>query len=223
VAAGLGADDPGFRYANLAVRGKLLRQVVDEQVPAAIALEPDLVSFAAGVNDALRRHWSLEPAAAMLEAAVKDLRGSGADVLLVAFGDPTRRSGAMQAVKDRISDYDRVVRRVADDYGCLLVDFWGLAVFDDDVFWSDDRLHLSSEGHARAGAAALEALGAGDDAWRSPIATTPRPSAAARAASTAAWTVNHLAPWLLRRIQGRSSGDGLSAKRPGWSPIGPQG
>ncbi|MGH2928247.1 MAG: SGNH/GDSL hydrolase family protein, partial [Solirubrobacteraceae bacterium] len=40
----LAADYQGLRYANLAVRGKLLRQIVAEQVPAAAAMSADLVS-----------------------------------------------------------------------------------------------------------------------------------------------------------------------------------
>ena len=54
VAAALAERAPGFRYANLAVRGKLLDQVIAEQVPRAIELAPDLVSLAAGGNDILR-------------------------------------------------------------------------------------------------------------------------------------------------------------------------
>ena len=54
VAAALAAQRPGFRYANLAVRGKRLGQVVAEQVPRAAELAPDLVSLAAGGNDILR-------------------------------------------------------------------------------------------------------------------------------------------------------------------------
>src|SRR5262245_28619494 len=53
-AAMLAAQRPGLRYANLAVRGKTLGQVADEQVPQAIAMAPDLVSLAAGGNDLLR-------------------------------------------------------------------------------------------------------------------------------------------------------------------------
>ena len=41
----LAAQYPGLRYANLAVRGRLLRQIVAEQVPAAAKLEPGLVSI----------------------------------------------------------------------------------------------------------------------------------------------------------------------------------
>ena len=49
----LAGQQPGLRYANLAVRGKRLGQVADEQVPQAIAMAPDLVSLAAGGNDLL--------------------------------------------------------------------------------------------------------------------------------------------------------------------------
>ena len=59
-AASVDAVYPGLLYANLAVRGKLIKEVVDEQVPAAIDLRPDLVTFAAGVNDALRRNFDLD-------------------------------------------------------------------------------------------------------------------------------------------------------------------
>ena len=48
VAAALAAQRPGFRYANLAIRGKLLAEVVAEQLPRAVELAPDLVSLAAG-------------------------------------------------------------------------------------------------------------------------------------------------------------------------------
>ena len=47
VAEHLAADRPGFRYANLAVRGKLLDQIVDDQVPVAERLAPDLITFSA--------------------------------------------------------------------------------------------------------------------------------------------------------------------------------
>src|SRR5262249_24799452 len=53
--AGLAAAEyPGLRYANLSVLGKLLRQIVAEQVPAAAGMAPSLVSIAGGGNDILR-------------------------------------------------------------------------------------------------------------------------------------------------------------------------
>lgn len=55
VAATLNNHHPGLLYANHAIRGRLMGQVLEEQVPAAVAQNPDLVTLAAGVNDALRR------------------------------------------------------------------------------------------------------------------------------------------------------------------------
>jgi lysophospholipase L1-like esterase len=55
VARALAAEqEPGFRYANLAVRGKLIGQIHDEQLEAALAMGPELVTLAGGLNDVLR-------------------------------------------------------------------------------------------------------------------------------------------------------------------------
>ncbi|WP_279403059.1 SGNH/GDSL hydrolase family protein, partial [Arthrobacter sp. JCM 19049] len=43
-----------FAYANLAIRGRLIAQIVEEQIDPAIALKPDLISICAGGNDVLR-------------------------------------------------------------------------------------------------------------------------------------------------------------------------
>src|SRR5689334_25190754 len=46
-------DEPGFRYANLGVRGRRLDQMLVEQVPSAEALRPDLVAVFGGGNDVM--------------------------------------------------------------------------------------------------------------------------------------------------------------------------
>jgi lysophospholipase L1-like esterase len=211
------ADDlaqrvPDFSYANLAIRGRLVQQVSDEQVPLALAMSPDLVSFAAGVNDCLRSGFDLNAASTAVERAVRSLRAQGSDVLLFSFGDPSRRSALMGLVRGRIWAYDQAVRAIAGHYGCYLVDFWDVAVFDEDPYWDDDRLHLSPAGHALAARAALQALGLGSDSWRTPRPVV-RPGTAARAASHANWARAHLGPWFVRRIRGRSSGDAITAKQ----------
>ncbi len=55
VAARLAEETPELTYANLAIRGRLFDNIVEEQVPPALRMQPDLISFAAGGNDALRR------------------------------------------------------------------------------------------------------------------------------------------------------------------------
>jgi lysophospholipase L1-like esterase len=44
------APSGSIEYANLAIRGRLLPQVLAEQVPVALAAQPDLVSLVAGGN-----------------------------------------------------------------------------------------------------------------------------------------------------------------------------
>src|SRR5277367_2761427 len=88
-AAGLLAVEyPGLRYANLAVRGKLLRQIVAEQVPAAAAMSPGLVSIAGGGNDILRPGADPDVLAELFDSAVARLRATGSQVLMFTGFDP---------------------------------------------------------------------------------------------------------------------------------------
>lgn len=216
------AVGPGeFSYANLAIRGRLLPQVVAEQVPLALAMEPDLVSIGAGVNDALRRHFDLDALATHLENGTRVLRGTGADVLLFAFGDPGRRSRAMSPIRHRIRSLNTAVHAIAEQYGCLVVDFWGVAEYDHDRYWDGDRLHLSPEGHALAAQTALSALGLASDHWRTPAPLPDRAHLAKRVAAHVRWLGAHAGPWVSRRARGQSSGDAVEAKDPQPRQIGP--
>jgi lysophospholipase L1-like esterase len=211
--------EPGIEYANLAVRGRLVRQVMDEQVPPAIVLRPDLTSIAVGVNDTLRPRFDLNPVATALEGGVRALRRSGSDVLLFAFGDPARRSLAMAPVRERIRAYNSAVRAIAVEYDCYLVSFWEVAAYDDDRLWDEDRLHLSPEGHALVVDTALEALGLGEPTWRTPAVPGARRPLPARTGQHAQWVRRHLAPWIVRRARGESSGDEVTPKDPQWVAV----
>ncbi len=213
----------GIDYANLAVRGRLVRPVVAEQVPTAVALRPDLASLAVGVNDTLRPHFDLDPIATAMENGVRDLRAAGSDVLLFAFGDPARRSRAMAPVRERIRSFNSAVLSIAEHYDCYLVSFWEVAAYDDDRLWDEDRLHLSPAGHELAAATALEALGLGPADWRTPAVPGPRPSLATRGRQHARWANRHLAPWVVRRMKGESSGDTVTAKFADWIHLPPSG
>jgi lysophospholipase L1-like esterase len=72
----LSVQQPGLRYANLAVRGKLLGEVAAEQVPRAIEMAPDLVSIAAGGNDILRPGTDPDALAEVFDDCVASLRAA---------------------------------------------------------------------------------------------------------------------------------------------------
>jgi lysophospholipase L1-like esterase len=220
VAQRLANEQGSIQYANLAVRGRQLGNIVAEQVPTALAMRPDLVSFAAGGNDVLRRNF--DPAALVTEfdETVATLRKLGADVVLFRFADVTKRLPGRRMILPRVEILNRAVDETAERHGARLIDLWHDAEFLNPRLWSVDRLHLSALGHHRVAAHVLTALElTPEPEW---LASSPPPDpvgwVAARTAD-ARWATQHLAPWVKRRLTGRSSGDAVSAKRPGLDPL----
>lgn len=215
----LAETNPGLEYANLAVRGRKVREIVDHQVPAALAMHPDLVSLAGGINDVLRPSVDVDDVAALMRNGVETIRASGADVLLTCFGDPSRRSFLLGRVAARLGAYRHHVLSIAKDHDCFVMDFWGVPIFDDARFWAADRLHLSPAGHALVAHNAADALQIGDSAWRTPPPPEPPMPWLQRRREDGAWVAEYLGPWLTRRLRGGSSGEGVEPKRPTLSPV----
>ena len=224
VAERLSADEPGLGYANLAVRGRLFDRIVDEQVPVALRLGPDLVSFAAGGNDALRRNFDAPALVARFDDVIRTLRACGADVIIFRFADVTRRLPGRRLILPRVEALNVAVGEVADRHGAMLVDLWADEEFHSPLLWSTDRLHLNGYGHRRVAAHVLTALDLKPDPqwWVLPDAG-PVQSWAGRRAADARWAKQHFAPWVRRRLTGRSSGDLVTAKRPELAPVVPTG
>jgi lysophospholipase L1-like esterase len=220
VAAELAARVPVFGYANLAIRGKLFGPIVEHQVPAALDLEPELISFAAGGNDALRRGFDGASLVAQLDEVAKRLRASGADLLLFQFANVSGRLPGGRIMRPRQIMLNDAAAEAADRYGARLVDLWADDEFTDPLLWSVDRLHMNGYGHRRVAAHVLTALGlVPDAAWWEPPVRGPVMSWGGRRVADARWAGQHLAPWVKRRITGRSSGDFRTAKRPTLGPL----
>jgi lysophospholipase L1-like esterase len=234
----MAAEYPALQYANLAVRGKLLRQIVAEQVPAAVALSPGLVSIAGGGNDIIRPGGDPDTLAELFDAAVARLRASGCRVLMFTGADLVGFP-VMRLLRGRIAAYNMHLRSIADERGCDLVDLWSMRFLRDLSAWSPDRLHLTSQSHQRVALRAAEVLGLPViEDWRddrapagSPLARgVPAPHSLRRPPAEnwltsrrddVRWAREYLAPWVNRRLHGVSSGDGRTAKRPQLSPVSP--
>ena len=215
LAGHLAAVTPGgLEYANLAVRGRLLQQVLDEQLPAALALGPDLVSLVAGGNDLLRPGADPDTLATGMDTAVARLRAAGADVLLATGVDP-RQTPLIGRTRGRSATYNAHLWSIAARHGASVLDQWGAAWVQDARMWDADRLHLNTEGHRRTALAAAAVLGVDvDPGWAVPLDPAPALPRRDRVAAEAAWVRSFVVPWVGRRVRGRSSGDGRTAKRP---------
>ncbi|MFD7026671.1 SGNH/GDSL hydrolase family protein [Streptomyces sp. NPDC059917] len=212
-------DEHDFRYANLAVRGKLLDQIVAEQVPRAKELAPDLVTFCAGGNDIIRPGSDPDDVAERFEAALADLVGSVGQVMITT-GFDTRDVPVLKHIRGKVATYSAHVRSIADRYGCPVLDLWSLKSVQDRRAWDDDRLHLSPEGHTRVALRAAQVLGLDvpadpDQPWPP---QQPRGSAEVTR-DNIQWAREYLVPWIGRRLRGESSGDHMEAKRPDLLPL----
>jgi lysophospholipase L1-like esterase len=211
VAAALAGDD--FEYANLAIRGRKMLGILDEQLEPALAMSPDLVSIYAGANDILRPRIDVDDLVARYDAAIARLVDAGAHVVTFTAFDPGGFP-VFGALRGRFAVYNELVREVAEKHGATLVDFWRLRDYRDDRMWDDDRMHMSSAGHQRMAIAVLDALGLSHDLVPLPLqdrrVLTPRE----RRAASLEWARTHAGPWVKRRVTGTSSGDLLHPRRP---------
>ncbi len=214
-----GGEEP-LQYANLAIRGRLLRPILVEQVPAALDLKPDLVSLVGGGNDILRPAADVDRMARNLEAGVVRLREAGVDVLL-GTGVDSADSPLVKATRSRVAIYNALIWSMARRHGAYVVDLWGMRSLRDWRMWADDRIHLTTDGHARVAQGALVGLGLAPDApdWDDPLAPLPATPRMRKAREDAAWVREHVYPWATRRLRGRSSGDERVPKRPELAPL----
>jgi lysophospholipase L1-like esterase len=213
-------DNRTFGYANLAVRGRLLDDIVGMQVDHALALEPDLISMVGGGNDILRPRADIDALATRLEGAVARLRAGGADVLLATPVDP-RDAPLVKATRGRAATYAAHIWSIARRHDAFVIDLWGMAALRDWRLWAPDRIHLASEGHRRVALNALTTLGftAPDAGWADPLPPAAPISRADAARANARWAREYVGPWVQRRLRGQSSGDTISAKRPTVAPL----
>ena len=225
LAVTLAGQYPDLRYANLAVRGKLLRQIVHEQLPAAVALSPGLVSIAGGGNDILRPGADPDTLAELFDAAVARLRESGCRVLTFTGFDPVGLP-VLRLLRGRIATYNMHLRAIADSRGCYLVDLWSMRFLREPAAWSPDRLHLTTASHERIAQHASEVLGIpatqASSVGPAPVAGKQRAAIVLAARrEDIKWAREYALPWVNRRLRRTSSGDGRSPKRPHLEPVTP--
>ncbi|WGX97454.1 SGNH/GDSL hydrolase family protein [Nocardioides sp. L-11A] len=219
LAARASAEGVDFGYANLAIRGRKLPAIIDEQVDAALALGPDLVSIHGGGNDVLRPKVDIDALAASYDEAIGRLTAGGAHVVMFTIAD-TGDSGVMKVIRGRTAIFNEWAREIAEKHGATLVDMWRMRGWKVAEVMDEDRLHLNAVGHQAIAIAALDALGVEHDLQPFDPVSAPVLSAREQRAADLAWARTHLAPWVQRRVTGRSSGDGVAPKRPTFQPIG---
>jgi lysophospholipase L1-like esterase len=216
LAAMLHSHHPGLTYANLAVRGRRIADLLDEQLPTALAMEPDLITVCIGMNDVTRPGPHFGSALAELDDMHNKLAASGATVVTTTFPNIAKILPIGRVIASRVEQINAEIRNAAVRHGFRLVDLYHAPSMTRLDTWSADRVHGSDKGHQLFAAAAAEALGlpGSNHDWAMADGPAQRPSLRSQVRSQVQWTRNMFLPWLWDQARGRSSGDGRGPKRP---------
>lgn len=215
-------------FANLAVRGRRIADVVGEQVPGALALQPDLVSVLVGANDLMSPTADPDALAERLSDGVRMLRAHGTTVLLANLFDP-QFAFFLKPFRGRAAVFNANIWSIARDHHAVVLDVWGVREFRDPAMWGADRVHLSSRGHRLLATHAAHALGVpyaettSAESGDAPLGAVEEPPTPPDDLPLRTWLRVHAIPWAARRLRGISSGDGLSPKLPEALPVRSQG
>ena len=210
------AQQTPLAYANLAVRGRKTREVLDLQLQPALAMRPDLATVFAGTNDVIRSTFRAEEVLADLRTMQVALRDAGATVLTITMPDISEIAPIAKKARPRLAIFNEGVRKLCAETGTLLLDVALDPTAVDRRYWHEDRLHANAEGHRLIAAGLARTLGL---PGFSEVPETVLPALPPRGPVSATidevrWVANYLTPWLVRRVLGSSSGDGITAKRP---------
>ncbi|MDV7245370.1 MULTISPECIES: SGNH/GDSL hydrolase family protein [Rhodococcus] len=175
LAAVLAAHYDAVAYANLAVRGKLAPEVLTEQVGAARALRPDLVTVTAGGNDALRPSGDVLEVLDVLDRIAAELSAVATTTIVVKVPNLAGLSIPGRLLGGRVRALNAGIDRIAEIRGVLALTVPAGSVFEDLRAWSPDRLHLNELGHQRLASGAAHLLGLPDGTdWHLPPAGSLR-------------------------------------------------
>ncbi|MFG6491842.1 SGNH/GDSL hydrolase family protein [Microbacterium sp. P03] len=207
-----------IEYANLAIRGRLVWPIIEQQLEPALALRPTHLSFNGGGNDILRPRASVSDIADAFSRVLRRCDEEGVRLILLSGANPSAQL-PMGRVFQRRGDLlsAAVLERIQDRPDVCRAFNWPDRELSQPSFWSADRLHMNARGHHRVAARVLDALGCDVPAgwWSLPV-----PPASLRP-SGAAYYREYVGPWVRRRLAGTSSGDGRAAKYPDWVKIAP--
>lgn len=197
-----GLSEPSAEFTNLAVSGAQTRDVLETQLPAALALRPDVASVLVGVNDTLRRTFDIQHITERLDNVYAAFTRQGTAVLTACLPDPGSMLGLPGVLASPLARRQRavntVVHALSERYGAMHVHAAEGDWVDDRAMWSSDRLHPGERGHRQLAVRFHEVLtDAGIATGTAPTAEPEFPPPTKSASLM--WLATAGTAWVLRR------------------------
>lgn len=158
-----------IRVINMGISGNTVRDLKNRWQTDVLDLKPDWLSIMIGTNDVWRQFDSPDQPASHVyapeyEATLTDLVNRTKPALkgLVLMTPFYMEPDATQAMRSKMDQYGRIVKKIADDAGCYFVDTQ--AAFNQAMqhqpyqILAQDRVHPSLAGHMILAIAFLKAV-----------------------------------------------------------------
>ncbi len=204
-------DGREFKYANLAIRGANIRAIMGSQLERALLLKPDLVSVMAGQNDFFCKAEDLPELERVFREGIQKLLDAGCQVIVSNTINPIHLV-VFRRLARLASTMTEMIERVAKQLNVPIHDVHRIESLSEIRYWAEDMVHFSGPGHIKVANKAADILQLRyrqselDDCeiW------IPKRGLI----GTSRWVVVHVIPFIVRRMRGVTSGDGLEPKLP---------
>jgi lysophospholipase L1-like esterase len=157
------------RWRNLGTYRATTQDVVDRQLPRALADQAALVGVVVGTNDVVS-DWDAARYRANVERILGSLSGTGTVVFTAGYPDMPARLPIPESFKRllraRFAEANEALAAAAHRHDVVVLDLARCPHWAAGDVWSADGLHPNAAGHRRFAAAICAALA--DDGWGVP-------------------------------------------------------
>jgi lysophospholipase L1-like esterase len=189
-------------YKNYSRPGAQSTEVLETQLPQALATTPDICAVIAGGNDLLRNGFSPTVLYANLKATCEKLISHGTEIVMIELHDPTQLLRLPRLLKRvltrRVNAVNDVYYKVANEFDIVFIRTRNIPNVHCKTNWYVDRMHPGPKGHrllARQMAEQLKMRG-----WSLDLPTVNTPSELTPSKSAnIKWLIRNGAPWFLKR------------------------
>lgn len=154
------------RWRNLGVYRATTQDVVDRQLPRAVADQSPLVGVVVGTNDVVS-DWDAARYRSNLDRILSSLTGPGTVVFTATYPDMPARlpvpEGFRTLLRGRFAEANAVLAQTCRRHGVVVLDLARCPHWAAGPVWSADGLHPNAAGHRRFAAEVCGALA--DDGW----------------------------------------------------------
>jgi lysophospholipase L1-like esterase len=194
------AIETPLSYLNLARPGAKSTEILEEQLPIAVQLKPDIAVVVVGGNDMLRNNYSPQRLRENLTEVFARFTAIGTEVITLQLHDPSKILRLPKplegALLKRVESVNRVYEELAKKYPIIEIKAREIEGVEDKKNWHVDRLHPGPRGHLLLAGAAIQELSRRGLPVREISMTEPEESSNAEKIR---WMLLKGTPWFVKR------------------------